>query len=332
VGQTTTATAFVGIDVSKATLDACLLRPRGQARGAAFANDAAGHAALIAWADRLAGGAALHFCLEATGPYSEAIATALAGAGRHVSVANPARVKAHAAAGGQGNKTDPADARAIAAFARDRTPPAWQPPSPEARELQGLVRRRDDLRELAAREKGRLDSPALTRAARQSIERAVRFLSREADRVQAEAEALIAATPALRADRDLLASIPGIGSQTASTVLAELPPIERLPSAPSAAASAGLAPREFRSGVSVRRRTRLSKAGNARLRRALYLPTLTAVRFNPLLRRFFERLVAAGKPKMRAVGACMRKLVMICYGVLRNRAPFDPAWASKKAP
>jgi len=133
------------------------------------------------------------------------------------------------------------------------------------------------------------------------------------------------------ADRDLLESIPGVGRQTAATVLAELPPVDRLPSAESAAAYAGLAPREFRSGASVRRRTRLSKAGNARLRKALFLPAQTAVRFNPLLKEFFARLVGAGKPKMQAVGACMRKLVMLCYGVLKNRAPFDPAWASKEA-
>jgi transposase len=93
-------------------------------------------------------------------------------------------VKAHTTAGGQGNKTDPADARAIAEFARDRDPPAWQPPAPEVREVQALVRRRDDLREMAAREKGRLDSPALTRTARRSIEWAVRFLAREADQMQ----------------------------------------------------------------------------------------------------------------------------------------------------
>jgi transposase len=326
------ATGFVGIDVSKATLDACLIRPRGQARAASFANDPAGHAALADWADRPAAGAALHVCLEATGPYSDGLATALAGGGRRVSVANPTRVKAHAAAGGQGNKTDPADARAIADFARDRNPPAWRPPPPAVRELQGLVRRRDDLRAMAARETARLDSPALARAARKSVERAVTFRSREADRVQAAADARIAGAPALAADRDLLVSIPRVGTQTASTVLAELPSVEHLPSAQSAAASAGLAPREFRSGASVRRRTRLSKAGIARLRKALYRPTLTAIRFNPLLRGFFGRLVAAGKPRMRAVGAGMRKLVMICYGVLKNRAPFDPDWASKKAP
>src|SRR5262245_39637990 len=329
--MTAAATAFVGIDISKDTLDACVLLPGGKGRQAAFANDAGGHAALLAWADRHADGHGLHFCLEATGAYSEAPATALADAGRLVSVANPARVKAHAAVAGQANKTDAADARAIAAFARDRRPPAWQPPAPEVRQLQGLVRRRDDLREMAARAKGRRDSPALTRAARRSIERCVRFLGREADRLQAEADALIAASPALKADGGLLASIPGVGAQTASTVLAELPPVGRLPSAQSAAAAAGLAPREFRSGASVRRRTRLSKAGNARLRKALYLPTLTAVRFNPLLEGFFDRLVAAGKPRMAAVGACTRKLVMLCYGVLKNRALFDPEWASKKA-
>lgn len=138
------ATAFIGIDVSKDSLDACLLLPGSKQRQAAFANDARGHAALIAWADHHAAGLALHFCLEATGPYSEAPATALADASRLVSVANPARVKAHAAAGGQGNKTDPADARAIASFARDRCPPPWQPSTPEVRELQGLVRRAED--------------------------------------------------------------------------------------------------------------------------------------------------------------------------------------------
>ena len=108
--------------------------------------------------------------------------------------------------------------------------------------------------------------------------------------------------------------------------------MDRLPTAQSAAAYCGLSPREFTSGTSVRKKTRLSKAGNPRLRKALFLPTQTAVRFNPLLRGFFARLVAAGKPKMQAAGACMRKLVMRCYGVLKNRTPFDAEWASKKAP
>jgi len=140
---------------------------------------------------------------------------------------------------GRGNKTDKADARLIAAYTRDHRPAAWSPPSPEVRELQALVRRRDDLRALAAREKGRADGPLLTPAARKSVARVVKFLSREADAMQAAADALIAAAPALKADRDLLASIPGVGTQTASTVLAELPAVDRVPSAQSAAATAG---------------------------------------------------------------------------------------------
>jgi transposase len=184
--------------------------------------------------------------------------------------------------------------------------------------------------ELAAREKGRLASPALTPAERRSVQRTARFLEREATALRAEADALVAATPTLAADRDLLESIPGVGRQTATTVLAELPPVDRLPSAESAAAYCGLAPSEFRSGTSVKKRTRLSKAGNPRLRKALFLPAQAAVRFNPLLRGFFARLVGAGKPKMQAIGACMRKLVMICYGVLKNRVAFDPGWASRK--
>jgi transposase len=322
------ATYFVGIDVSKATLDGCLLAPDGRTREAAFPNDPRGHAALLAWADRHAGGADLHFGMGASGGYEDALATRLDAAGRRVSVVNPTRVKYAGLVRGRGNKTDQADARLIAQYTRDHRPPAWSPPPPEVRELQALVRRRDDLRQLAAHEKARLESPLLTPAARRSVERTIRLLGREADRMQAAADELIAAVPALRADRDLLATIPGVGAQTASTIVAELPRLDRVPSAQAAAAYCGLAPREYRSGASVRRRTRLSKAGNARLRKALYLPTLTAVRFNPVLKAFFDRLVAAGKARMQAVGACLRKLVMLCYGILKNRAPFDPAWAS----
>ena len=231
---------------------------------------------------------------------------------------------------GRRNKTDKADARLIAAYTRDENPPGWTPPTPEVRELQALVRRRDDLRQLAAAEKARLESPLLTPAARKSVARVIKLLGKEADDMQKAADALIAATPGLAADAELLGSIPGVGPQTASTVLAELPPVARVPSAQ--AAYCGLSPRECTSGTSVRKRTRLSKSGNARLRNALYLPTLTAIRFNPLLKGFFDRLVAAGKAKMQAVGACMRKLVMICYGVLKNRTPFDPAFASRIAP
>ncbi|HJZ54293.1 MAG TPA: transposase, partial [Gemmataceae bacterium] len=175
MGTASTATHFAGIDVSKDTLDARLLGPGGATRPKRLANDPKGHAALLAWADKHAPGGTVHFCLEATGPYPEGIATHLHEAGRLVSVANPARVKAYAKVCGQANKTDPADARAIATFCRDRNPRAWVPPPPEVRQLQALVRRRDELRSMAAAEKNRLAAPNLTPAARKSVARVIRL-------------------------------------------------------------------------------------------------------------------------------------------------------------
>ena len=122
-----TAACFAGIDVSKDTLDACLLLPGGKAKEHAFGNDPRGHAALLAWADRHAAGAAVHFCMEATGPYSEAPSVFLADAGRHVSVVNPTRVKYAGLARGRGNKTDRADALLVAEYAARERPPAWRP-------------------------------------------------------------------------------------------------------------------------------------------------------------------------------------------------------------
>jgi transposase len=324
----TAATYFAGIDVSKDTLDACLLTAGGRPQLRQFANGPAGHAALAGWAERRAGGAC-HFCLESTGPYGDALAEHWAGSGRLVSVVNPARIKYAGLARGQGNKTDPADARLIAEYARDRTPPAWRPPAPERRELAELGRRLADVQELAARETTRLARPGLPASARRSLERSVAFLGEEADRLRGQMDALIAGDPGLRDDRALLESVPGVGAAAARMVLAELPQVGRLPSAQSAAAYAGLAPREYRSGSSVRRRTRLSKAGNARLRKALFFPAVTACRFNPVVQALFDRLVAAGQPRMAAVGACLRKLLMLCSGVLKSRRPFDPAWSSK---
>src|SRR5262245_41177592 len=191
----TASTHFAGIDVSKDTLDAALLGPDGRTWARRFANAPAGFAALLAWAERHAAGGTVHYCMEATGPYSAALAEHLHAAGLLVSVANPARVKAYTKACGQANKTDPADARAIATFARDRKPRAWVPPSPEVRQVQALVRRREELRVMAAAERNRLDAPDLTPAARKSVARVIRLLTKEADRVQAQAEAVIAADP-----------------------------------------------------------------------------------------------------------------------------------------
>jgi transposase len=320
--------AWVGIDISKDTLDAC--RPPGHGRpcGRPFRNGAPGQAELLAWADARAKGAGC--CPESTGAYGTALATALAQAGRHVSAINPARIKYAGLARGRGNKTDKADARPIAEYAHDRRPPAWRPAPAETRALRALVRRRDDLLRLAARAKGRRAVPGLAGAARASVSRTVAFLEGEADRLQGLADAPIAGPEQLRADRALVESIPGAGATPAPAILAERPCAGPFPTAEQAAAYAGLAPRQYQSGTAVRQRARLSKAGTARLRKALYLPALTAIRFNPLPKALYERLVGAGKAEVAAVGACLRKLLMIAYGVLKNRKPFDPSGAMKR--
>lgn len=326
-----TTTTVIGMDVAKATLDACALDPDGRTREATFPNTPAGHTRLVDRATRHTDGHALHFCVEATGGYEDALANHLHDARHTLSVVNPTRIKYAGLMRGRGNKTDPADAKLIAEYATREQPPAWQPPTPEVRELQALSRRCDDLRRLAASEKTRLAAPGLSAATRKSIARTVAFLVKEADRLQSQADDLIAASDRLRGDRDLLRTIPGIGPVAANAILAELPDPSRFDSAQQAAAYAGLAPREYRSGTSVKKRTRLSKAGNARLRKALYLPAMTALRFNPLVAVFYTRLVESGKAKRAALGACMRKLLMIAYGVLKSRTPFDPNRGSKMA-
>ena len=322
---TPTATHFAGIDVSKDTLDAGLLGPDGRhtPAGSRSPTTAAGHAALLAWADRHARGRGRPLLHGGHRPV-------LCGPRRAPARRRPARQRGQPGPGqgpheacGQANKTDPADARPSPLRRRPQAPAlgaalarrsASSRPWSAGGTTSGGWPRREDPARCPGPDPGR---PPVARPDREvPLEggRPGAGRGRRTDR----------GAPGLAADLALLESITGVGRQTATTVLAELPPVDLLPSAESAAAYCGLAPSEFTSGKSVRKRTRLSKAGNARLRTALYLPTLTAIRFNPVLKRFYDRLVAAGKPKMQAVGACMRKLVMICYGVLKNRKPFDP--------
>jgi len=171
-------------------------------------------------------------------------------------------------------------------------------------------------------------SPLVKQSLQRNVRSFVRSLEREIDRVEKAIAQHVASHPALAQQAALLESIPGISSLTAQKILAELGgAADRFASSSSAAAYAGLAPREHRSGSSVRKRTRLSKRGNAAPRKALYFPAVTALRFNPLVKAFYERLVASGKRKMVALGAAMLKLLKIAVGVLRSGKPFDPAWA-----
>ena len=273
----------------------------------------------------------MHVCLEATGTYGEALAGYLFDAGLTVSIVNPAAVKAFAASRLTRTKTDKVDAELIARFCLAQSPQAWQPPTPQVRGLQALVRRLESLIEMRVMEENRLSSGITVDAVRQSLETHIAYLCEEIQQTELLIREHINTHPDLKEQSDLLDSIPGIGATTAALLLAEIPNINQYKSARQVAAYAGLVPRERRSGSSVRGRTVLSKIGNARLRKALYFPAMTALRCSSFFQQWAKGLRERGKCKMAVIGAAMRKLIHLAYGVLKTGKPFDPNWTAKAA-
>ena len=316
----------LGLDVAKLKFNACLLREGGKLRHRVFLNTAAGFAQLTEWLGSH-GVARAHACLEATGTYGDALAAYLHAAGHVVSVVNPAAIKAYAQSHLSRTKTDRVDAELIAGFCAERRPPEWHPAEREVVELQALVRRLESLIEMRTMEENRLSSGIAVKAVRASVEELIAHLSEQIKKTETLIRNHIDSHPGLKRQRELLDSIPGIGETTAAVLLAEVPDIRQYKSARQVAAFAGLVPRERQSGSSVRGRTRLSKIGNARLRRALYFPAITALRCSPFFQAWAEGLRERGKCKMSVIGAAMRKLVHLAYGVLKTGEPFDPAWA-----
>jgi transposase len=314
--------AWIGIDIAKLTFDACLLRLQGKPQKKSFPNTQEGFTKLKRWLTYLAPEATFHFCMEATGSYYEALAIFLVEDNQCVSVINPFRTHHAAIAQGAGNKTDPAEAGVLAEYCRKENPPLWRRAAPEVRTLVALLRRLQTLKDTLTQEQNRLGDPQVSAPVQISLNKSIAFLQEQIADLSVQIDTHITGHPNLKADRELLTSIPGIGDLTAAWLMAELPDVTLISSAAAAAAYAGLAPSEYRSGTSVKRQTHLSKRGNAHLRRALFMPALTAMRFNPAIAALCERLLAKGRPRLVAVGAAMRKLVMIAYGVLKHRKKF----------
>lgn len=311
---------FLGIDVSKAKLDCALLR-EGKFRNKVVPNSPAGIAALQEWLTRL-GAHKVHVCLEATSTYWELAAEALADVGHVVSVVNPALVKAHAKSRGLRTKTDAVDARVLADFCKEKRPAPWQAPSANARALRALVLRHQALIEMQTQEKNRLESAR--EAVNDSLRTHLQWLQVELERIEQAIRELIDQDPDLRHKRDLLDSIPGLGERTIATLLAYLGQM-RFTSARAFVAFAGLSPQLCESGSSVRGKPRLSKIGHAFLRRALYMPAMVTLYKTCWGRAFRQRLAANGKPPKLIIGAMMRKLAQVAYGVLHSGQPFNPA-------
>jgi transposase len=313
---------ILGIDVAKAKLDIALRRPDGKIRSKVIANTPKGFEALANWLIKQ-GATNLHVCLEATGSYWEAVAEYLADAGHTVSVVNPARIKAYGATCQVRTKTDAVDARLIAAFCASQAPEPWIPPPPAVRELRALVARRDALVVMHTQEHNRLQvaHPSI----RGDIAAHLEHLAQAIADIEAEIRRRIDDDPGLKAQRELLDSVPGLGDKTIPVLLSFYGGPLRFDNARQAAAFAGLDPRQHESGSSVKARPRLSKIGHTALRKALYMPAMVTLNRTTWGRAFHDRLAAAGKPPMVILGAMMRKLVHVAFGVLKSRQPFNPA-------
>lgn len=306
---------FIGIDVAKDRLDAHV-RPGGEAF--AVARDGEGVAALV---ERLKESGPQLIVLEATGGFEQVVAAGLAGAGLPVVVVNPRQIRDFARALGRLAKTDRIDAEVIALFA-ERVRPELRPlPDDQARELDELVTRRRQVIEMMVAE-GNRARRLTSRRLQKRIAHHQAVLQKELTEIERELDDTIRKSPIWRETEDLLKSVPGIGNATARTLIAELPELGTLDRR-KIAALVGLAPFNRDSGTL--RGRRMIAGGRAPVRAVLYMAALVASRRNPLIRAFYQRLLAAGKPKKLALTACMRKLLTILNAIVRDRTPWQTA-------
>ncbi len=300
--------AYVGVDLGKETLDVALA---GQSP-CRYANDAAGIAALVkalqAWP------APVQVICEPSGGYEQPLLEALWAAGIAVSLVHAPRVRAFARAQGRLAKTDPIDAAVLRAFGELLQPAPLAAPAPARERLAALVQRREQVVNLLAMEEQRL-AQARDAVLRQLGASLLKTLQKQVAQLDALIAAQIDEDDTLKGQSARLQEVKGIGPVTASTLLAELPELGTL-NRNQTGALAGVAPYNCDSGA--HRGRRMIRGGRIKVRRVLYMAAVVAARFNPILRAFYERLVAAGKPKKVALTAVMRKLVVLLNHLLKN--------------
>ncbi len=326
---------FLGIDVAKEKLDCSLLRSNlpNQVLHKTVANTPDGMTALLTWAMKKAHCKVneLYAILEATGSYHEIAADSLFNAQCSLSVINPAYVKNYARSLGIKTKTDRVDANILARYGREREADLipWLPPPPQYAHLDALIRRKQAIETDLQRELNRLEKQETGRGNDKtiaSIKRMIAHLKQELEQLDMDIEQHIQSHSNLEHNRGLLQSIIGIG-EVMSTVLLPVFQTKRFKNAPQVAAYLGVIPIATESGSSVKKPSRLSKTGQASIRAKLYFAAITASRHNPDVKALYERLLNKGKSKMCAIGAAMRKLIHICFGVLKHQTPFCPQTA-----
>ncbi len=319
---------ILGIDVAKEKVDVALFEEKQFIASGQFDNNQSGFKKLNKWLENKEA-EQVWACMESTGRYGDALAQYLHEQGHQVSIVNPARIKKYAESQLQRNKTDKLDARIIADFCRTQEPALWVPPAPEKRHLQEMVRRLNALIKERSRESNRLQSGLESEVVKASIAESLEFISHQITQLEEQIQDHIDQHPDLKRDQDLLISIKGIGRKTTIIILGELPDVDQFDHVGQVVAYASLSPQQHTSGSSVRKKTKLTNTGNQNIKTALYFPALSAIRFNPIVKDLADRLQDRGKEKMVIVGAAMRKLMQLIYGVLKSGQPFDPNYASK---
>jgi len=327
-------TTFLGIDIALDKFDLTLLRDGHEPEAATFENKKIGFQQLLRFLKKRHAQDA-HVCMEATGVYYEELAHFLHNKGFSVSVVNPLQIKAYAQSQLRRNKTDRLDATLIADFCRTHNPSLWIPPEPSYYELRALVRHLQDLEADRQRQRNRLH--ALKHAAQPSqtvianLNAQINFLTQQIEQVKKQIQDHIKQHPQLKKQRDLLASIKGLGFLTAAKLMAEYGDMSHFDNVREVVAFAGLNPKQRQSGSSVRGKTRISKIGRSSIRAALYMPAITAKQCNPVLQPLVKRLQDQGLSGTQIVVAVMRKLLHLAFGILQSGQPFDPHFLEKRA-
>ena len=304
----------LGIDVSKSTLDVALGAAGVMHR---FVNDRCGHESLIRL---LKEQDAVFVCLEATGGLERPLVECLGRNGIEFAVVNPRQIRDFARAAGKLAKTDAIDARIIALYAERMQPRSTVVPGKTQQKLRDLTARRRHLATTLVRERNRL-SRAVDREVRTMIEQLMRYLTRQMERIEKKINALIQQDRQLQRRARLLASVPGIGPASVGVLVAELPELGTL-NRRQIARLIGVALTNRDSGTLRGKRT--TGGGRAHVRNALYMPTVVAKTHNPVIKSFYDRLVEAGKPKLVALIAAMRKLITILNVIIRDAENWNP--------
>ena len=327
---------YIGIDVSKAKLDCCLLLDVStcKRKTKSLPNTTAGFTELLVWIIKQGLPLAhTHVVMEGTGVYHEQAALALHDGGVVVSIINPAQARDFARSLAIRTKNDIVDSLVLARYGALLQPSVWIPPTPQARALQALIARADAVAQDLRRELNRKEKASATQTPElicQSLNDSISFLQKQLKKLQQDIDNHIDQYPELKDDEALLTSIPGIGPRASQHVLSVMH-LHRFNSAERLASYLGLVPIERQSGTSLHGRSRMSKTGPAHIRAVLYMAAIVAIRHNPHVKAIYERLRAAGKSKMAALVAAMRKLVHLCFGVLKSRQPYQANYGLQDA-